>query len=121
MLTVLLSFVLYPKPFSTKYILGGIAVVISLLATHELQRRKGGDVQQSPAPKIVPVKKIKTKEKAAGDSEVQPLASADESHETDVIITPVEPVDEETYVFAESGAAKGAKAKGGKAPPRCAA
>jgi len=117
-LTVLLSFVLYPKPFSTKYILGGIAVVISLLATHELQRRKGGDVQQSPAPKIVPVKRIKTKEKAAGDSEVQPLASADE---TDVIITPVEPVDEETYVFAESGAAKGAKAKGGKAPPRCAA
>ena len=63
MLTVLLSFVLYPKPFSTKYILGGIAVVISLLATHELQRRKGGDVQQSPAPKIAPVKKIKTKEK----------------------------------------------------------
>ena len=111
MLTVLLSFVLYPKPFSTKYILGGIAVVISLLATHELQRRKGGDVQQSAPPKIAPVKR---KEKAAGDSEVQPLASADESHETDVIITPVEPVDEETYVFAESGAAKGAKTKGGK-------
>ena len=115
MLTVLLSFVLYPKPFSTKYILGGIAVVVSLLATHELQRRKGGDVQQSPAPKIAPVKKIKTKEKAAGDSEVQPLASADE---TDVV-TPVEPVDEEMYVFAESGAAKGAKAKGGEAPLRC--
>ena len=112
MLTVLLSFVLYPKPFSTKYILGGIAVVISLLATHELQRRKGGDVQQSAPPKIAPVKR---KEKAAGDSEVQPLASADE---TDVIITPVEPVDEETYVFAESGAAKGAKAKGGEAPLR---
>ena len=111
-LTVLLSFVLYPKPFSTKYILGGIAVVVSLLATHELQRRKGGDVQQSAPPKIAPVKR---KEKAAGDSEVQPLASADE---TDVV-TPVEPVDEEMYVFAESGAAKGAKAKGGEAPPRC--
>jgi len=43
-LTVVLSFLLYPKPISDKYVLGGVAVVLSLLATHELQRRKGGDV-----------------------------------------------------------------------------
>ena len=47
MLTVALSFLLYPKPFSWKYAVGGAAVLISLAATQELQRRKGGDV--SPA------------------------------------------------------------------------
>ena len=102
MLTVLISFVLYPKPFSSKYVLGGIAVIVSLAATHELQRRKGGDVQQLSAPRS-------TKEKAAG-SEVQPLASAEDvvaplaDHGADDI------PDEEMYVFAssaDSGAAKG--------------
>jgi len=43
-LTVVMSFVLYPKPLSWKYGLGTAAVLISLVATHELQRRKGGDV-----------------------------------------------------------------------------
>lgn len=43
-LTVVVSFLLYPKPVSSKYALGGAAVLISLAATHELQRRKGGDV-----------------------------------------------------------------------------
>ena len=47
-LTVVLSFVLYPKPLSYKYALGGAAVLASLVATHELQRRKGGDVKQPP-------------------------------------------------------------------------
>ena len=47
-LTVALSFVLYPKPLSYKYALGSAAVLISLAATQELQRRKGGDVKHSP-------------------------------------------------------------------------
>ena len=45
-LTVVLSFVLYPKPMSWKYAAGGAAVLCSLVATQELQRRKGGDVKQ---------------------------------------------------------------------------
>ena len=49
-LTVVLSFVLYPKPVSQKYLMGGVAVLISLVATHELQRRKGGDVKASDQP-----------------------------------------------------------------------
>jgi len=44
-LTVVLSFLLYPKPVSAKYLVGGLAVLLSLAATHELHRRKGGDVQ----------------------------------------------------------------------------
>ena len=48
-LTIVLSFVLYPKPISQKYLLGGLAVLVSLVATHELQRRKGGDVKASDA------------------------------------------------------------------------
>jgi len=44
-LKVVQSFILYPKPISSKYYLGGAFVLISLAATHELQRRKGGDVQ----------------------------------------------------------------------------
>jgi len=44
-LTIVLSFVLYPKPLSNKYALGGAFVLASLVATHELQKRKGGDVQ----------------------------------------------------------------------------
>ena len=39
---------LYPKPLSYKYALGGVAVLASLAATHELQRRKGGDVKHAP-------------------------------------------------------------------------
>ena len=48
-LTVVLSFVLYPKPVSWKYYMGGVAVLLSLVATQELQRRKGGDVKHVPA------------------------------------------------------------------------
>ena len=40
-LTIVLSFLLYPKPLSWKYGLGGFAVLLSLAATHELHRRKG--------------------------------------------------------------------------------
>jgi len=46
-LTVVLSFVLYPKPISPKYLIGGVCVLASLVATHELQRRKGGDVHNT--------------------------------------------------------------------------
>ncbi len=45
--TVLFSFMLYPKPFSSKYALGLLAVVCSLAAIQELQRRKGGDVKRT--------------------------------------------------------------------------
>ncbi|KAL1530753.1 hypothetical protein AB1Y20_001652 [Prymnesium parvum] len=43
-LTVVLSFIIFPKAISDKYYLGGFFVLVSLAATHELQRRKGGDV-----------------------------------------------------------------------------
>ena len=47
-LTVTLSFVLYPKALSYKYFVGGAFVVISLAATQELQRRKGGGALLPP-------------------------------------------------------------------------
>ena len=47
-LTVTLSFVLYPKALSYKYFVGGAFVVISLAATQELQRRKGGGALPPP-------------------------------------------------------------------------
>ena len=47
-LTVVISFVLYPKPLSWKYGLGGVCVLLSLAVTQELQRRKGGDVKHAP-------------------------------------------------------------------------
>ncbi|KAL3893734.1 MAG: hypothetical protein SGPRY_014027 [Prymnesium sp.] len=50
-ITVVLSFVLYPKLISSKYLIGGLFVLVSLAATHELQRRKGGDVQQEDTSK----------------------------------------------------------------------
>jgi len=67
-LTVVLSFVLYPKPLSWKYAVGGVAVLASLVATQELQRRKGGDVKHAPP-----------KELAAGSNspEAQPLNEVD--------------------------------------------
>jgi len=51
-LTVVISFVLYPKPVSWKYGLGGVFVLVSLIATQELQRRKGGDVRHTPSKEI---------------------------------------------------------------------
>ena len=45
-ISIVLSFVFFAKPFVWKYGLGFFLVVVSLVATQELQRRKGGDVQQ---------------------------------------------------------------------------
>ena len=42
----MLSFVLFPKPVSSKHALGGLAVLVCLAAMQELQRRKGGDVKE---------------------------------------------------------------------------
>ena len=47
-LSVSISFLLYPKPLSWKYGVGGAFVLVSLAATQELQRRKGGDVKLAP-------------------------------------------------------------------------
>jgi hypothetical protein len=47
-LTLVISFVLFAHPVTWKYGVGGLFVVISLIATQELQRRKGGDVQHVP-------------------------------------------------------------------------
>jgi len=66
-ITVVLSFALYPKPISFMYYLGGGAVLSSLAATHELQRRKGGDgtlTESEPAG-----------DATEADSEAQPLAT----------------------------------------------
>lgn len=64
-ITVVLSFVLYPKLISSKYLIGGLFVLVSLAATHELQRRKGGDVQQEdtskPTAELVRVSSDRTK------------------------------------------------------------
>lgn len=74
-LTVVLSFVLFPKPISPKYLLGGACVLASLVATHELQRRKGGDVSDARP----------GKEQGGGGEQSQPLAQADAADgETDV-------------------------------------
>ena len=48
MLTLVISFVLFAHPVTWKYGVGGLFVVISLIATQELQRRKGGDVKHIP-------------------------------------------------------------------------
>ena len=47
-LTVVLSFVIYPKPISDKYVVGGACVLLSLVATQQLQWQKGGDVHHAP-------------------------------------------------------------------------
>jgi len=47
-LTLVISFVLFAHPVTWKYGVGGLFVVISLIATQELQRRKGGDVKHIP-------------------------------------------------------------------------
>lgn len=44
-ITVVMSFIIYAKPLVWKYYLGLAFVVFSLIATQELQRRKGGDVR----------------------------------------------------------------------------
>jgi len=62
-LTVTLSFVLYPKPFSAKYLLGGLAVLLSLGAIHELQKRKGGDVKHGGST-ITPLVRRRTRKPA---------------------------------------------------------
>jgi hypothetical protein len=48
-LTLVVSFILFAHPLTWKYGVGGFFVVISLVATQELQRRKGGDVKHVPA------------------------------------------------------------------------
>lgn len=47
-LTIGISFVLFAHPLTWKYGVGAIFVLVSLAATQELQRRKGGDVKHSP-------------------------------------------------------------------------
>jgi adenosine 3'-phospho 5'-phosphosulfate transporter B3 len=54
--TVVISFLIFPKTFCWQYLVGGIMVVISLVATQELQRRKGGDVKHEPAGPLLPIK-----------------------------------------------------------------
>merc|ERR1719469_1189797 len=44
-LTIGISFVLFAHPLTWKYGVGAIFVLVSLAATQELQRRKGGDVK----------------------------------------------------------------------------
>lgn len=54
--TVLISFVLFPKAFCWQYPVGGVMVIISLVATQELQRRKGGDLKDEPENQLFLVK-----------------------------------------------------------------
>ena len=70
-LTIVLSFVLFPKTVSYKYYLGGVAVLLSLAATHELQRRKGGDVKPATHPEAI------------RDVEVEPLSPPSPRSEQD--------------------------------------
>mmetsp|Transcript_41528 Transcript_41528/g.109548 ORF Transcript_41528/g.109548 Transcript_41528/m.109548 type:complete len:360 (+) Transcript_41528:69-1148(+) len=85
-LTVIASFILIPKPISEKYYMGGAAVVVSLLATQELQRRKGGDVRADEDTRRAAGQEMQSPTNATGamdqaaEEEAEPLAGAPEGN-----------------------------------------
>jgi len=80
-LTVALSFVLYPKPFSWKYAVGGAAVLISLAATQELQRRKGGDVSPAEGGEAQPFARDTSEEDSRADRSSDVGSVDDDPHD----------------------------------------
>ena len=81
MLTVALSFALYPKPFSWKYAVGGAAVLISLAATQELQRRKGGDVSPAEGGEAQPFARDTSEEDSRADRSSDVGSVDDDPHD----------------------------------------
>ena len=76
-LTIAISFVLFAHPLTWQYGVGGVFVLVSLAATQELQRRKGGDVKHAPP-----------KEEAA---EAEPLREMESAREMDVELASMPP------------------------------
>ena len=76
-LTVIMSFLLYPKPVSWKYGLGGLAVVASLAITQEMQRRKGGDVTHASHEATSNEPEGRPLTEACADADTEACADAD--------------------------------------------